>query len=87
VLNDTWLQLPLSERFIATDSIQVPNGAISTVDDTDHQSMDFTTGKIIGRDIQYTQGLLAVTWDMIIASLLTATRRTRPTTPLFLLSD
>ncbi|KAJ5858211.1 hypothetical protein N7455_009105 [Penicillium solitum] len=58
VLNDTWLQLPLSERFIATDSLQVPNGAISIVDDTDHQSMDFTTGKIIGRDIQYTQGLV-----------------------------
>lgn len=58
VLNDTWLQLPLSERFIATDSLQVPNGAISTVADTDHQSMDFTTGKIIGRDIQYTQGLV-----------------------------
>lgn len=58
VLNDTWLQLPLSERFIATDSIQVPNGTISTVDETDHQTMDFTAGKIIGQDIQYTQGLV-----------------------------
>lgn len=58
VLNDTWLQMPLSERFIATDSIQVPNGDISTVDETDHQTMDFTVGKIIGRDIQYTQGLV-----------------------------
>jgi aldose 1-epimerase len=58
VLNNTWLQMPLSERFIATDSIQVPNGDISTVDETDHQTMDFTAGKIIGRDIQYTQGLV-----------------------------
>ncbi|EKV06401.1 Aldose 1-epimerase, putative [Penicillium digitatum] len=58
ILNDTWLQLPLSERFIATDSLQVPNGAISTVDDTNHQSLDFVTGKIIGHDIQYTQGLV-----------------------------
>ncbi|RAL03125.1 aldose epimerase family protein [Aspergillus ibericus CBS 121593] len=57
VLNDTWLQLPLSERFIATDSIQVPNGTISTVADSNHHSMDFTTGKIIGQDMQYTEGL------------------------------
>jgi aldose 1-epimerase len=46
--------MPLSERFIATDGIQIPNGDISTVDKTDHQTMDFTVGKIIGRDIQYT---------------------------------
>ncbi|PYI01526.1 galactose mutarotase-like protein [Aspergillus sclerotiicarbonarius CBS 121057] len=57
VLNDTWVQLPLSERFISTDSIQVPDGSISTVADSDHQSMDFTTGKIIGQDMQYTEGL------------------------------
>jgi aldose 1-epimerase len=58
ILNDTWLQLPLSKRFIATDSLQIPNGGISTVDDTDHQCMDFTEGKIIGHDMQYTQGLV-----------------------------
>ncbi|KAJ5330548.1 hypothetical protein N7476_000331 [Penicillium atrosanguineum] len=58
ILNDTWLQLPLSKRFIATDSLQIPNGGISTVDDTDHQCMDFTAGKLIGHDMQYTQGLV-----------------------------
>ena len=57
ILNDTWLQMPLSERFIATDSIQVPNGSISTVAETSHGTMDFTAGKVIGRDIQYTDGL------------------------------
>jgi len=57
ILKDTWLQLPLSERFIATDSIQVPNGSISTVMETSNGAMDFTAGKLIGQDIQYTEGL------------------------------
>ncbi|CRG91441.1 hypothetical protein PISL3812_08490 [Talaromyces islandicus] len=57
ILNDTWLQLPLSERFIGTDSLQVPDGSILTVAGTNHSTMDFTTGKIIGQGIQYTEGL------------------------------
>jgi hypothetical protein len=50
--------------FVAT-SMLIPvelefnrRAVISTVDETDHQSMDFTSGKIIGRDIEYTQGLV-----------------------------
>ncbi|GKZ33185.1 hypothetical protein AbraIFM66950_002974 [Aspergillus brasiliensis] len=57
ILNDTWLQLPLSRRFIATDSNQIPTGGIATVEDSDHHSMDFTAGKSIGQDISYTEGL------------------------------
>lgn len=57
ILNDTWLQLPLSERFIATDRLQVPDGSISTVAGTNQSAMDFTAGKIIGQDIQDTEGL------------------------------
>ncbi|KAE8397720.1 galactose mutarotase-like domain-containing protein [Aspergillus pseudonomiae] len=57
ILDDTWLQLPLSRRFIETDSNQIPTGVIATVEDSDHSSMDFTVGKTIGQDIQYTEGL------------------------------
>ncbi|KAL2827222.1 galactose mutarotase-like domain-containing protein [Aspergillus cavernicola] len=57
ILGDTWLQLPLSKRFIDTDRNQIPTGSIAAVDETDHDNMDFTAGKIIGQDIQYTEGL------------------------------
>lgn len=57
VLNDAWLQLPLSNRYIATDTIQIPNGTISTVQSSNHSAMDFTSGKMIGQDIKYTTGL------------------------------
>ncbi|OJJ39972.1 hypothetical protein ASPWEDRAFT_37847 [Aspergillus wentii DTO 134E9] len=57
ILNDTWLQLPLSERFIASDSLQVPTGAISTVDQNGG-ALNFTTGKIVGQDINKTAGLV-----------------------------
>ncbi|KAL2812414.1 galactose mutarotase-like domain-containing protein [Aspergillus granulosus] len=57
ILDDTWLQLPSSRRFIATDNNQIPTGGITPVEETDHSSMDFTAGKIIGQDIQYTEGL------------------------------
>lgn len=56
VLDDTWLQLPLSRRFIETDSNQIPTGVIATVEG-DHSSMDFTAGKTIGQDIKDTEGL------------------------------
>jgi galactose mutarotase-like enzyme len=57
ILDDTWLQLPLSRRFIETDSNQIPTGVIAAVEDSDHSSMDFTVGKTIGQDIPYTEGL------------------------------
>ncbi|KAL4889834.1 galactose mutarotase-like domain-containing protein [Aspergillus ambiguus] len=57
ILDDTWLQLPLSSRFIETDSNQFPTGGIIPVRETDHNTMDFTAGKTIGQDIQYTEGL------------------------------
>ncbi|KAF4237423.1 hypothetical protein CNMCM8980_002444 [Aspergillus fumigatiaffinis] len=57
ILDDTWLQLPISRRFIETDSNQIPTGVIAAVEDSDHSSMDFTVGKTIGQDIPYTEGL------------------------------
>ncbi|GAB1213281.1 hypothetical protein ATERTT37_002430 [Aspergillus terreus] len=57
ILDDAWLQLPLSRRFIETDSNQIPTGVIAIVEDSDHNSMDFTSGKTIGQDISYTEGL------------------------------
>ncbi|KAJ5293704.1 hypothetical protein PENANT_c002G03012 [Penicillium antarcticum] len=56
VLEDT-LQLPLSKRYIAGDSILIPNGTISDVDNTYAGSLDFTTPKTIGKDIKKTTGL------------------------------
>jgi aldose 1-epimerase len=56
VLKDT-LQLPLSKRYIAGDSILIPNGTISDVDNTYSGSLDFTSPKTIGRDIEKTTGL------------------------------
>jgi aldose 1-epimerase len=57
ILDDVWLQLPLSRRFIETDSNQIPTGVITTVEDSNHNSMDFTASKTIGQDISYTEGL------------------------------
>lgn len=56
VLDDVTLHLPLSSRFIATDGILIPNGKISTVDAYDG-SPDFTSPKLVGRDIDSAVGL------------------------------
>ncbi|KAL2834917.1 galactose mutarotase-like domain-containing protein [Aspergillus cavernicola] len=50
LLHDVTLQLPLSTRFIATDSILIPNGTISTVD-AYNGALDFTSPKLVGADI------------------------------------
>ncbi|EAW09879.1 aldose epimerase family protein [Aspergillus clavatus NRRL 1] len=57
VLNDTFLQLPLSNRIIATDSILIPNGTILGVDSAFNGAADFTTGKFIGRDLEDSHGM------------------------------
>ncbi|EIT79440.1 putative mutarotase [Aspergillus flavus] len=56
VLNDTFLQLPLSKRIIGTDGILIPNGTILGVDSYDG-APDFTTGKLVGQDIEKAEGL------------------------------
>ncbi|KAE8149743.1 galactose mutarotase-like domain-containing protein [Aspergillus avenaceus] len=56
VLNDTFLQLPLSKRLIGTDGILIPDGTLLPVD-TYKGAPDFTTGKLIGRDIDSAAGL------------------------------
>ncbi|KAJ5861762.1 uncharacterized protein N7529_009072 [Penicillium soppii] len=57
VLNDTTLQLPLSQRYIGGDSILIPNGTILDVDNTFSGALDFTSPKLIGEDIKKTTGL------------------------------
>ncbi|KAJ5574097.1 uncharacterized protein N7459_008524 [Penicillium hispanicum] len=57
VLNNTYLQLPLSERFIAADTIEVPTGEILDVDTAYDGALDFTKPKLIGQDINKTLGL------------------------------
>ncbi|KNG85693.1 putative aldose 1-epimerase [Aspergillus nomiae NRRL 13137] len=56
VLNDTFLQLPLSKRLVGTDGILIPNGTILGVDSYDGAA-DFTTGKLVGKDIEKAAGL------------------------------
>lgn len=48
ILNHT-LQMPYAARYIGIDNIEVPTGAIGTVDGT---ALDFTSPKQIGRDIE-----------------------------------
>ncbi|KAF9893137.1 hypothetical protein FE257_012548 [Aspergillus nanangensis] len=57
VLEDTFLQLPLSKRFIGTNSALIPNGTILEVADAYNGSPDFTIGKLVGQDIKDTEGL------------------------------
>ncbi|KAJ5135240.1 uncharacterized protein N7515_004518 [Penicillium bovifimosum] len=57
VLKDTSLQLPLSHRFIGGDSILIPNGTIHDVKTAYGGALDFTSPKLIGKDIEKTAGL------------------------------
>jgi aldose 1-epimerase len=57
ILNDTLLQLPLSERFIVGDGILIPTGEIGDVDTAYSGALDFTEPKLIGKDIDKTTGL------------------------------
>lgn len=57
ILNDTSLQMPLSERFVAGDGILIPTGEISDVDTAFDGALDFTEPKLIGKDIDKTTGL------------------------------
>ena len=57
VLKDTYMQLPLSKRFVAADSIEIPTGNISDVSTAYDGALDFTTPKLVGQDIKKTSGL------------------------------
>ncbi|EFW20624.1 aldose 1-epimerase [Coccidioides posadasii str. Silveira] len=57
ILNDTFLQLPLSDRYISTDSHLIPTGQIADVKTSFDGALDFTSPKLIGQDIQSTTGL------------------------------
>jgi aldose 1-epimerase len=57
VLKDTSLHLPLSQRFIGGDSILIPNGTIHDVENTYQGALDFTSPKLIGKDIEKTTDL------------------------------
>lgn len=57
ILDDTYLQLPLSNRYIGTDGLLIPNGTLLDVGSTYNGSLDFTSGKLVGQDIQDAKGL------------------------------
>lgn len=57
MLKDTTMQLPLSQRFIAADSIEIPTGDILDVDTAYKGALDFTQPKLIGKDIEKTTDL------------------------------
>ncbi|KAK2741095.1 hypothetical protein FQN55_008499 [Onygenales sp. PD_40] len=54
VLNNTYLHMPLSGRFIATDSILAPNGELGDVAADFDGSLDFRTRKLLGEHINST---------------------------------
>lgn len=56
VLDDTYLQLPLSQRYIGTDGILIPNGTLLDVSSSLSGSLDFTSGKLLGQDIKNAEG-------------------------------
>ncbi|KAJ5103545.1 hypothetical protein N7532_004074 [Penicillium argentinense] len=57
VLKDTSLQLPLSERFVGADSIEIPTGELLDVDTAYEGALDFRQPKLIGKDIEKTTDL------------------------------
>ncbi|KAJ5888580.1 hypothetical protein N7495_008621 [Penicillium taxi] len=57
ILNNTWLQLPLSKRFLTGDTLEVPTGQIQDVNSAYDGALDFTASKLIGKDIGKTSGL------------------------------
>ncbi|KAL1954264.1 hypothetical protein VTO42DRAFT_1450 [Malbranchea cinnamomea] len=56
VLNDTTLQMPLSRRFVETDSALIPTGQIGDVTTAFNGALDFTQPKLLGRDLQLAEG-------------------------------
>lgn len=57
VLDDTFLQLPLSGRYIGVDDKLIPDGEIPDVEDSPGGVLDFTSGKLIGEDEDEFDGL------------------------------
>ncbi|KAJ5266916.1 hypothetical protein N7478_009724 [Penicillium angulare] len=57
ILNNTYLQMPLSKRFIVGDSLEVPTGEILDVDTAYDGALDFTEPKLVGKDINKTAEL------------------------------
>lgn len=57
ILDNTYLQLPLSERVIAGDTLLIPTGEILDVDTAFDGALDFTESKLIGQDINKTEGV------------------------------
>ncbi|KAI1965197.1 hypothetical protein LOZ58_001043 [Ophidiomyces ophidiicola] len=57
VLDNTFLQLPLSSRYIPTDSHLIPTGDISDVKLSSNGTLDFTKPKLIGQNIQSATGV------------------------------
>lgn len=57
ILEDTYLSMPLSQRFIGGDSLLIPTGEILDVSTAFEGALDFTEPKLVGQDINKTTGL------------------------------
>lgn len=57
VLEDTYLQMPLSDRFIEVDPNLIPTGEIGDVATDLDGVLDFTQPKLIGEDIKDAEGV------------------------------
>ncbi|KAJ5735318.1 uncharacterized protein N7483_000443 [Penicillium malachiteum] len=57
ILDNTYLQMPLSGRFIGADSLEVPTGEILDVDTAYEGALNFLEPKLIGQDINKTEEL------------------------------
>ncbi|KAJ5923761.1 galactose mutarotase-like protein [Penicillium verhagenii] len=56
-IDDLWLQLPLSHRFIGVDGKELPTGRLADAATSFDGAVDFVEGKLIGKDINKTEGL------------------------------
>jgi len=54
ILNDTYIWMPYSDRYIQTDGILIPNGTIGLT--SQNPALDFTSPKLMGTAIDQTAG-------------------------------
>jgi len=54
ILNDTYIWMPYSDRYIQTDGILIPNGTLGLT--SDHPGLDFQSPKLLGTAVDETAG-------------------------------
>ncbi|KAF3491447.1 aldose 1-epimerase [Arthroderma uncinatum] len=57
LLEDTYLHMPLSSRYVEVDSRLIPTGEIGQVSSSPNGTLDFTKRKLIGKNIKAAEGV------------------------------